>query len=516
MFHSRDAERLKGIYGTLTAADSWQVLRLVHSSLEDSTKVVGSSIVQSALNTLPQLIEQCGMVHEEANGLMVSLKPPTGKDSSLPFIKRVRFLFQKSRITVLRSLLDSSKSTLNLLLVTLNIEMAKSKSPDNKLMDQLQSERKAFIRVVASQSKALEEALKEVDKAKKETAKLKNKADKEKQKQKEKEKETESETPEKPDDRSTLQPPSMYMLPSPSVTQFVYTPPPIDTTPQTAVMSLALSLEPPKSTYSSEMPSPPTSPPNSSTYNSYPTPPQPPQPPQPPYPSFQDTTQPPPKTPPTRPDNAKRVFSDPGPPKRKPVPSETLHPGSPPRERSRSPYGFSRVPKDDPPNVERARSPYGPRPAKPDTASPEHHIPEKPRTASQQPSKPKIPPPPPPRHGIPYVALSTYTSQEIGHLNLIPFDILVDIISHTPEEDDAQQVQYWQASLNHRRGPRGLFPYNIVCPVDDDRVDQRIKEAWFASSTQLVADMAGRVWVGPDWQFEEPVRRRSKWWASEF
>jgi hypothetical protein len=115
-------------------ADSWQVLRLVHSSLEDSTKVVGSSVVQSALNTLPQLIEQCGLVHEEANGLMVSLKPSEGKESSLPFVKRVRFLFQKSRITVLRSLLDSSKSTLNLLLVTLNIEMAKLKTPSKQLM----------------------------------------------------------------------------------------------------------------------------------------------------------------------------------------------------------------------------------------------------------------------------------------------------------------------------------------------------------------------------------------------
>jgi hypothetical protein len=31
-------------------------------------------------------------------------------------------------------LLDSSKSTLNLLLVTLNIEMAKDKSPDKALM----------------------------------------------------------------------------------------------------------------------------------------------------------------------------------------------------------------------------------------------------------------------------------------------------------------------------------------------------------------------------------------------
>jgi hypothetical protein len=74
------------------------------------------------------------MVYEEANGLMVALKPSTSKDPSMSFLKRVKFIFYKGRITILRSLLDSSKSTLNLLLVTLNIEMAKDKSPDKALM----------------------------------------------------------------------------------------------------------------------------------------------------------------------------------------------------------------------------------------------------------------------------------------------------------------------------------------------------------------------------------------------
>ncbi|KAH8724603.1 hypothetical protein GQ44DRAFT_617661, partial [Phaeosphaeriaceae sp. PMI808] len=26
----------------------------------------------------------------------------------------------------------------------------------------------------------------------------------------------------------------------------------------------------------------------------------------------------------------------------------------------------------------------------------------------------------------------------------------------------------------------------------------------------------GRVWVGPGWEWKEPLRRRSKWWAGEF
>jgi hypothetical protein len=73
------------------------------------------------------------MVYDEANGLMIALKPST-KDSSISFFQRMKFVFYKGRITILRSLLDSSKSTLNLLLVTLNIEMAKSKSPDKALM----------------------------------------------------------------------------------------------------------------------------------------------------------------------------------------------------------------------------------------------------------------------------------------------------------------------------------------------------------------------------------------------
>jgi hypothetical protein len=111
-----------------------QVLRLVHSTLEEGIKTAGSSIIQSSLEALPQLVEQCTMVHEEANGLMAALKPSTGKDSSISFFQRMKFVFYKGRITILRSLLDSSKSTLNLLLVTLNIEMAKNKKPDKAWM----------------------------------------------------------------------------------------------------------------------------------------------------------------------------------------------------------------------------------------------------------------------------------------------------------------------------------------------------------------------------------------------
>jgi hypothetical protein len=67
--------------------------------------------------------------------------------------------------------------------------------------DQLQSERRAFLRVVTSQSNALDEALKEVEKAKKDAAKLKSKVEKEKENMK----------LEKPKVAlGTLPPPSMY------------------------------------------------------------------------------------------------------------------------------------------------------------------------------------------------------------------------------------------------------------------------------------------------------------------
>ncbi|KAF2728449.1 hypothetical protein EJ04DRAFT_99341 [Polyplosphaeria fusca] len=516
-----------------------QVLRLVHSSLEDSAKVVGSSVVQAALTTLPQLIEQCGMVYDEANGLMVSLRPLGKEATSLPFMKRIRFIFQKSRIDVLRSLLDSSKSTLNLLLVTLNIEMAKQKSPSKEVMDQLQSERKAFIRVVASQSKALNEALKEVEKAKKEAAKLKSKADKEKEKHKLKETSAEKgnqDVASELDGENTLKPPPspLGMLPSPSVAQLTYVPPQIDTAPQTAVMQLALSLEPARPDTSAGVPTPPPEfkPYWTGTQSRYGSP-EPASVPQ----SFNSTKSHDAGTHADRP-NSKRVFSDPGPTKPDPQTDQHLNPEGTSRERSRSPYGFSQVPKDGPPKVERkpvprsseaenGRNPF-PFPPPPSENSDAPPAPKPAPYTHPPPRKPAVPPVPPPKHGTTYIALAPYMTHEIGHLNLVPFDTLVDLMSYTSEQDnlpyptafderDAMaRKQLWQASLHHRRGPRGLFPHDVVCEVDDEKVTDAIKKHWFAGMTGLVADGRGRVWVGPEWQFIEPVRRRSKWWAGEF
>lgn len=71
-------------------------------SLEESIKTTGSTIIQTVFDTLPQLVEQCTMVYDEANGLIVALKPSTGKDTSITFFQRMKFVFYKGRITILR------------------------------------------------------------------------------------------------------------------------------------------------------------------------------------------------------------------------------------------------------------------------------------------------------------------------------------------------------------------------------------------------------------------------------
>jgi hypothetical protein len=140
-------------------------------------------------------------------------------------------------------------------------------------------------------------------------------------------------------------------------------------------------------------------------------------------------------------------------------------------------------------------------------------------------ASPKVQPWPPTQHGITYIVVKPYLSHEIDHLSVVPLDTLVDVTSHTPHEEtlpypaafNSPPKQYWQASLGHRRGPRGLFPYDIMHPVVDERVSQRLCKLWFAEKdVNLIADAHGRVWVGPSWEFKEPSRRRSKWWAHEF
>jgi hypothetical protein len=72
---------------------------------------------------------------------------------------------------------------------------------------------------------------------------------------------------------------------------------------------------------------------------------------------------------------------------------------------------------------------------------------------------------------------------------------------------DAEPKYYWQGSLGSRRGPRGLFPHDAVCCVDDEKVTQQLSNDWFAErKVGFISDG-----VGPRWEWKEPVRRRSKW-----
>jgi hypothetical protein len=483
--------------------------------------------------------------------------------------------------------------------------------------EQLQNERKAFIRVVHSQNKALDEAMKEVEKAKKEAAKFKTKRDKEKEKEN---KETQNDQGARPEEligelpkrNSTpysYKPPPPYTLHSaPSVSQLVYQPPSLERfnsvrKSSKAVTTLALSLEPATPTTACGMPTPPSSPPENNTYRAY-------------SPFMPDARQSPHSyeaesekaSEPSnigsetqdeysnqqkgaRPEHAgKRVFSDPGPGQSRTASNEHLNPGTIPRERSRSPYGFSRAPQSESPKVEKKRASFSTSPNATDTSNSAHtnyrtfstptyghngmgSVPEEkepaptgpsiptpsPATEQRKPSftyypppppppptytdpehndtspppsattntprKPSMPPPPPPRHGISYIVLEPYLSHEIGHLSLVPFDTLVDVVAYTPEEVDlpyptafdTNPKHFWQASLGNRRGPRGLFPVDVVCPVDDDKVTQKMSQSWFAEKdVSFIADAVGRCWVGPAWEFSEPLRRRSKWWAEEF
>jgi hypothetical protein len=82
-------------------------------------------------------------------------------------------------------------------------------------------------------------------------------------------------------------------------------------------------------------------------------------------------------------------------------------------------------------------------------------------------------------------------------------------VSYTPEEEDLpypadfdnsiQPKHYWQASLHHRRGPRGLIPADMLYPIDDKRVRVELKENWFSDVGGFIADNDGRIYVGPEW-----------------
>jgi hypothetical protein len=464
--------------------------------------------------------------------------------------------------------------------------------------------------------------MKEVEKAKKEAAKFKTKRDKEKEKEKEKDQDQGDHITD-PDDSTinlpkrnstpySYKPPPPYTLHSaPSVSQLVYQPPSLERfksvrNSSNAVTTLALSLEPSQSK-NADMPTPPSSPPDDMPYEAY-SPFNPSQPPPPSQTEKRDapehshhnlrddiTTAQQQKS--TRPGpSGKRVFSDPGPEQSRTAPREHLNPGNIPRERTRSPYGYTRVPTEAIPKVERKRPSFQPSTnstSTPNSTQSNHrtfstpaygnndmgNVPEEPEptfasshtsttsptagqkkpsftyfppppppppiytdTPTQQapmplppdgpftpPDKPSFnpprPPPPPPRHGTTYIVLTPYLSHEVGHLSLVPFDTLVDVTAYTPQDTDlpyptafdTAAKHYWQASLGHRRGPRGLFPVENVCTIDDERVLRQMSENWFAESgVGFVADAQGRCWVGPGWVWTEPLRRRSKWWNEEF
>jgi hypothetical protein len=114
-----------------------QFLGLMHISLTDVLKESwpDSAVMQKSPDLIRRLIKQCETVYEEANGLMESLKPIESSTWTYRMktqLKKIRWMFEKSRVNVLLSLLGHSKVTLGLLQNLINTELAlvRNKGPE--------------------------------------------------------------------------------------------------------------------------------------------------------------------------------------------------------------------------------------------------------------------------------------------------------------------------------------------------------------------------------------------------
>ena len=87
-----------------------------------------SDVVNGAAELIDPLVNECKTIYKDADDLMESLKAIYEEGSwtfrmKAQFIK-IRWLFQKSRIEVLNGRLRNFQGTLQLLLATVDLEMA--------------------------------------------------------------------------------------------------------------------------------------------------------------------------------------------------------------------------------------------------------------------------------------------------------------------------------------------------------------------------------------------------------
>ncbi|KAH0537558.1 hypothetical protein FGG08_005657 [Glutinoglossum americanum] len=153
----RDVNAIAGEM-SLFSQGSVKVLRMVDKSLKGASVQFGSPVILEANAVLPSLVSQCQIIYKEANGLLDVLKPLMGES---PFRKlgRVRWLFQKSRVQVLRGMLDSLKATVSLLVSTVDLEIAKRSKESDKAIEDLEAELKTFMKLAELKNKELDEVL---------------------------------------------------------------------------------------------------------------------------------------------------------------------------------------------------------------------------------------------------------------------------------------------------------------------------------------------------------------------
>ena len=100
---------------------------------------------------------------------------------------------------------------------------------------------------------------------------------------------------------------------------------------------------------------------------------------------------------------------------------------------------------------------------------------------------------PSPKIGTKYTALRPFLSYEVGDLLLRKADVVVDVVACYPSEIGDG---WWEGSLRDRWGLRGRFRWDCICALDDNEVVKRAEDWWFSESG-LLADVGGRLWVGP-------------------
>ena len=97
---------------------------MVEKSLENTWNIPGSTVIEKAKTAVPAVIQQCELIHLEIENLLTSLKP-LHDEASFSRLARLRWLFQKSKVNVLRSMLESLKTTLHLMVSTVDLETAR-------------------------------------------------------------------------------------------------------------------------------------------------------------------------------------------------------------------------------------------------------------------------------------------------------------------------------------------------------------------------------------------------------